>query len=53
MLKLCTLPVITLGERFRMFAVRTAMRMTSDLENTTQERKLEILEMSHLDQREN
>jgi len=44
---------ITLGERLGMVGVRTAMRMNSDLENMTQEGRLEIQEFLHLDQREN
>ena len=48
-LGLFMLMVITLGERFGMVGVRTAMRMNSDLENMTQEGRLEILELSHLD----
>lgn len=44
------LMVITLGGRFGMVGMRT-MRMNSDLENMTQEGRLEILDLSHLDQR--
>lgn len=50
-LGLIVLMVITLGGRFGMVGMRTTMRMNSDLENMTQEGRLEILELSHLDQR--
>lgn len=47
------LMVIMLGEIFGMVGVRTAMRTNSDLENMTQNGRLEILELSHLNQKEN
>lgn len=53
MLGLFVLMVITLGGRFGMVGMRTTMRMNSDLENMTQEGRVEILELSHLDQRGN